>query len=139
MTKLGALSAGTALSWYVRALRIVERELVGRNHINRIVIAGNLTRDVELRATESTHVARLRIASNELRQQTDMPNYVTVVVFGSQAEACAQWLEKGSPVIVDGKLRWSEWTPDDGIRREKLEVIASDVQFLPRAGAREQD
>lgn len=113
-------------------------------HINRVVISGNLTKEPELRSLPSgDSVASLRIASNERRKQngewTDVANYFTITVFGQQAEPCAKWLEKGSPVIVDGSMRWSEWTPDDGIRRERVEVIASVVQFLPRAGSNAPD
>lgn len=113
--------------------------------INRLVISGNLTKDPELRSTsDGTAVASLRIASNERRkvagQWQDVPGYYSVTVFGSQAEACEKWLEKGSPLIVDGSLRWSEWSPDDGSsKRERVEIIASVVQFLPRAGSNAPD
>jgi single-strand DNA-binding protein len=64
----------------------------------------------------------------------DAPNYFSVSVFGNQAENCAQYLSKGRPVGVDGKLRWREWQAQDGSKREAVEVVADSVQFLGGRG-----
>jgi len=105
--------------------------------INRVVISGNLTRDPELRATSGgMPVLGMRMAVNDRRknQQTgeweDVPNYVDVTVFGARGEALSRFLSKGSKVAVEGKLRWSEWESQQGERRNKLEVIADEVEFL---------
>ena len=109
-------------------------------NINRVVLVGNLTRDPELRHTGGgTPVCSLRIAVNSRRrdesgQWVDKPNYFSVSVFGNQAESCAQYLSKGRPVAVDGRLEWREWQQQDGTKREAVEVVADSVQFLGSRG-----
>jgi single-strand DNA-binding protein len=110
-------------------------------NINRVVLVGNLTRDPELRHTPSgTAVCSLRIAVNTRRkdgatgQWTDKPNYFSVSVFGNQAESCAQYLSKGRPVAIHGRLDWREWEGQDGAKREAVEIVAESVQFLGGRG-----
>ena len=103
--------------------------------INRVVLVGNLTRDPELRHTPSgTAVCSLRLAVNTRRkdesgQWTDKPNYFDITVWGQQGENCAQYLAKGRPVAIDGRLEWREWTHED-TKREAIEIVADTVQFL---------
>src|SRR6187401_1504042 len=84
-------------------------------NINRVIVVGNLTRDPELRHTPSgTAVCSLRLAVNTRRkdesgQWTDKPNYFDITVWGQQGENCAQYLSKGRPVAIDGRLEWREW------------------------------
>src|SRR5919201_702213 len=85
------------------------------SNINRVVLVGNLTRDPELRTLPSgTSVCKLRIAvntrikDNSTGQWTDKPNYFDITVWGNQGESCAQYLAKGRPVAVDGRLDWRE-------------------------------
>jgi len=105
-------------------------------NINRVVLTGNLTRDPELRTTQSgTSVCSLRIACNTRRkdasgQWVDKPNYFDVTVWGAQGENCAQYLAKGRPVAVDGRLNWREWEAKDGSKRQSVDIIADSVQFL---------
>jgi single-strand DNA-binding protein len=104
--------------------------------INRVVLVGNLTRDPELRHTPSgTAVCSLRLAVNTRRkdesgQWTDKPNYFDITVWGQQGENCAQYLSKGRPVAIDGRLEWREWEAQDGSKRQAVEVVAESVQFL---------
>jgi single-strand DNA-binding protein len=104
--------------------------------INRVVLVGNLTRDPELRQTPGgTSVCSLRIAVNSRRrdesgQWVDKPNYFSISVFGNQADSCAQYLSKGRPVAIDGRLDWREWQSQDGGKREAVEIVAESVQFL---------
>ena len=108
--------------------------------INRVVLVGNLTRDPELRHTPSgTAVCSLRLAVNTRRkdesgQWTDKPNYFDITVWGAQGENCAQYLSKGRPVAVDGRLEWREWQDNQGNKRQSVDIIADSVQFL---GSRE--
>jgi single-strand DNA-binding protein len=108
--------------------------------INRVVLVGNLTRDPELRHTPSgTAVCSLRVAVNSRRkdetgQWVDKPNYFSVTVWGNQGENCAQYLAKGRPVAIDGRLDWREWESQDGGKREAVEVVADTVQFLGGRG-----
>jgi single-strand DNA-binding protein len=109
-------------------------------NINRVVLTGNLTRDPELRTTPSgTSVCGLRVACNTRRkdasgQWVDKPNYFDVTVWGAQGENCAQYLSKGRPVAVDGRLEWREWETENGQKRQAIDIIADSVQFL---GSRE--
>jgi single-strand DNA-binding protein len=113
---------------------------VAATNINRVVITGNLTRDPELRSTPGgTSVCSLRVAVNSRRkdesgQWVDKPNYFDVTVWGAQGENCAQYLAKGRPVAVDGRLNWREWEAQDGGKRQSVDIIADSVQFL---GSRE--
>jgi len=105
-------------------------------NINRVVLVGNLTRDPELRQTPSgTSVCKLRIAVNTRQKDQsgnwgDKPNYFDVTVWGNQGESCSQFLSKGRPVGIDGRLDWREWDAQDGTKRQAVEIIADTVQFL---------
>ena len=109
-------------------------------NINRVVLVGNLTRDPELRHTPSgTAVCTLRLAVNSRRrdesgQWVDKPNYFDITVWGAQGENCAQYLSKGRPVGIDGRLEWREWQAQDGSKRQAVDVIADNVQFLGGRG-----
>ena len=109
-------------------------------NINRVVMTGNLTRDPELRSTSGgTSVCSLRIACNTRRKDAsgnwvDKPNYFDVTVWGAQGENCAQYLQKGRPVAIDGRLEWREWETQEGQKRQSVDIIADSVQFL---GSRE--
>ena len=107
-------------------------------NINVVCITGNLTRDPELRSTPGgTAVCKLRVAVNSRRKDgqsgewIDKPNYFDVTVWGAQGENCANYLSKGRPVAVDGRLDWREWEAQDGSgKRQAIEIIANSVQFL---------
>src|SRR5689334_22002827 len=106
-------------------------------NINRVVLVGNLTKDPELRHTPSgTAVCSLRLAVNTRRKDgatgewTEKPNYFDVTVWGNQGESCAQYLAKGRPVAIDGRLQWREWDAQDGTKRQAVEIVADSVQFL---------
>ena len=111
-------------------------------NINRVLLTGNLTADPEVRALPSgMSVGRLRLAVNTRRknnasgQYEEKASFFTVTVWGAQAETCAQYLAKGRPVAVDGRLEWREYTTQSGEKRQAVEIIAESVQFL---GGREQ-
>jgi len=109
-------------------------------NINRIVLTGNLTRDPELRTTPSgTSVCSIRLACNTRRRDAsgewvDKPNYFDVTVWGAQGENCANYLSKGRPIALDGRLEWREWEDQQGNKRQAVDIIADSVQFL---GSRE--
>ncbi len=91
------------------------------SNINVVVITGNLTKDPELRSTGGgTSVCELRVAVNSRRKDgqtgewVDKPNYFDVTVWGAQGENCANYLSKGRPVAVEGRLDWREWEAKDG-------------------------
>ncbi|MEE0145436.1 MAG: single-stranded DNA-binding protein [Senegalimassilia anaerobia] len=104
--------------------------------INRVAISGNLTRDAELRTTQSgMSILDFGVAVNDRRknQRTgeweDCSNFVDCTMFGTRAEKLQPYLTKGSKVALEGKLRYSSWERD-GQRRSKLSVIVDDLEFM---------
>lgn len=105
---------------------------------NRVILMGNLTRDPEIRYTPNgTAVAALGLAVNRRYKQGDElkeeVSFIDIVVFGKQAEHCGQYLAKGRGVLVEGRLQQRRWETDDGQKRSKIEVVALNVQFMPRS------
>jgi single-strand DNA-binding protein len=97
-------------------------------------LSGNLTRDVELKQLPSgAEVARLRVASTARRRNgeewVDKTSYFTVEVYGGQARACAQYLGKGSRVVVEAEPDWREWIDQQGAKREAVTFRARQVLF----------
>jgi single-strand DNA-binding protein len=112
--------------------------------INRVVLVGRLTRDVELRSLPSGRsVASLRIACNSTRKDGDQtmerPNYFDVTVYGAPAESVARYTRKGSRVGIDGRLEWREWENSEQQRRQAVSIVADVVQFLDGRGGRPGD
>jgi single-strand DNA-binding protein len=103
---------------------------------NKIILVGNLGRDPELRYTpQGTPVCSFSIATNEKRKDKsgnyeDHVTWFKVTFWGKQAEAASQYLTKGRPVYVEGRLRVEEWTDRDGKARRTLEVQGTDMQFI---------
>jgi single-strand DNA-binding protein len=102
--------------------------------IANATLSGNLTRDVEHKVLPSgTHVARLRVATTTRRKEgeewIEKTNYFTVEVYGAQARACAQYLAKGSRVVVDAELDWREWPDQQDNKREAVTFRARQVLF----------
>lgn len=104
--------------------------------INRVVISGNLTRDPELRRTQSgMAILSFGVAVNDRRknQQTgeweDYANFIDCTMFGARGESLSNILSKGTKVAIEGKLRWSQWERD-GQKRSKIEVIVDELDFM---------
>lgn len=104
--------------------------------LNRVFLMGNLTRDPEVRYTPSgTAVGDLGLAVNEsyknkAGETVESTVFVDVEVWSRQAETCAEYLYKGSPVFVEGRLKLDQWENQQGEKRSKLRVRADRVQFL---------
>jgi len=106
-------------------------------NLNVVVIGGNLTKDIELRYTPSgTAVANLSLALNHFYKQGEERkqevSYIEVVVFGKTAEACNQYLSKGRPVVVEGRLKQESWQDKEGKKHYRVKVIANSVQFVSK-------
>jgi len=111
---------------------------------NKVILMGNLVRDPQLRYTPSGQaVADIRLAIN---RRTRTPNgerkesttFVDVTAWGRQAEVINEYLSKGQPIFVEGRLTLDEWTSQDGQRRSKLRVVLDTFQFIsPRGEMRE--
>ena len=113
--------------------------------LNRVFLMGNLTRDPEVRylpsgmAVTDIRMAisrKYRTAGGEEREETC---FVSVVVWGKQGEACGQYLRKGSPLFVEGRLQYEEWEKD-GRKNSRLRVVADRTQFIgaPKRGGAEE-
>lgn len=113
--------------------------------INRVLISGHLTRDAELRHTQTgLPIASFCIAVNDRRKnpQTgeweNYPNFIDVSFFGTRAEKCMNMLTKGAKVFIDGKLRYSSWE-NDGQKRSKLDVAVDNIEFTKKQEQPQQD
>lgn len=105
-------------------------------NLNRVFLMGNLTRDPELRYTPNgTAVADLRLAVNDSYtgrdgKQVERTLFIDVTVWQRQAEAASEYLSKGRPVLVEGRLQLDEWENQQGEKQSKIRVVAQRVQFL---------
>jgi single-strand DNA-binding protein len=108
-------------------------------YLNKAMVFGNLTRDPELKSLPSgMQVCSFSIATNRVYKDRDgkraeQTDYHNIVVFGRQAETCAQYLKKGSSAYVEGRLQTRSWEAN-GAKQYRTEIIADRVQFGPRTG-----
>ena len=104
--------------------------------LNKVLLIGNLTRDPELRYVPSgTAVATFDLAINrtyntQTGEKKEETSFIRIVVWARRAEVCAEYLAKGSPVLVEGRMRSRSWEAKDGQKRSTIEVVANNVQFL---------
>ena len=104
--------------------------------LNKVFLIGNLTRDPELRYIPSgSAVATFTIGVNRVYktptgEKKEQASFLRIVVWGRRAEVCGEYLVKGSPVFVEGRLQSRDWQTQDGQKRSTVEVIADNVQFL---------
>jgi single-strand DNA-binding protein len=109
-------------------------------NFNKVFLMGNLTRDIELTYTPSnTAVAKLGMAVNRRwkgqdGQQREETTFVDMTMFGRRAEVLNQYLGKGDPLFVEGRLRYETWEGKDGQKRSRLSVVIEDFQFMGRGG-----
>jgi single-strand DNA-binding protein len=109
--------------------------------LNKVMLMGNLTRDPEVRYTpKGTAVGDLGLAINQSYKGADGQIkeevcYVDVVAWGRQAETCKEYLSKGSPIFVEGRLQLDQWESKEGEKKSKLRVRAERIQFLGRGKA----
>ncbi len=110
------------------------------SNFNKVVIIGNLTREPEYKQFSSGGVTRLGLASNRQYKNKNTGAlvqevcFIDVDVFGPQAESCRQYLQKGRPVLIEGRLKLDTWQAADGQARSKHTIVAERVVFL-QAGA----
>jgi single-strand DNA-binding protein len=108
--------------------------------LNKVLLIGNLTRDPELRyipsgsAVTSFTLAVNRVYKLQTGEKKEEVTFIRVVVWAKMAEVCAEYLKKGSPVFVEGRLQSRSWDGPDGQKRNTTEVVASNVQFMRAAG-----
>jgi single-strand DNA-binding protein len=106
--------------------------------VNRVILVGNLGRDPELRYTAGGQpVASFSVATNERwndreGKTQERTEWHRIVVWGKQGENCANYLQKGRSVYIEGRLQTREWEDKEGQKRQTTEVVAQTVQFLDR-------
>ena len=109
-------------------------------YLNKAFVYGNLTRDPELRNLPSgAAVCTFSVATNRVwmdkdRNKQEQVEFHNIVVFGRQAETTAQYLRKGSAVLIEGRIVTRSWDAQDGTKKYRTEIVADRVQFGPRAG-----
>jgi single-strand DNA-binding protein len=103
---------------------------------NRVILLGNLTRDPELRYIQSgTAVTDIGLAVNDRRKNAngewiDEPTFVDITLWGRTAEVASEYLTKGSPVLIEGRLKYDAWETPEGQKRSKLKVIGENMRLL---------
>lgn len=108
--------------------------------VNKAILVGNLGRDPELRYTPSGQaVANFSLATNESYndksgERVERTEWHRIVAWGKTAELCSQYLSKGRPVYIEGRLQTREWEDKEGVKRQTTEVVANTVQFLGGRG-----
>ena len=113
-------------------------------NLNKVLLIGNLTRDPELRyipsgsAVATFTVAINRVYKDQAGEKKEQTSFIRVVVWGRRAEVCGEYLSKGSPVFIEGRLQSRDWETQDGQKRSTVEVVADNIQFLRGTGAGKQ-
>jgi single-strand DNA-binding protein len=107
--------------------------------VNKAILVGNLGRDPELRYTGSgTAVANFTLATTERVKSGDgyeeRTEWHRIVAWGRTAELCAQYLNKGRSVYIEGRIQTREWEDKEGQKRKTTEIVANTVQFLGGRG-----
>ncbi len=107
-------------------------------YLNKAIIVGNLTRDPEKKALPSgMGVTSFSVATNRVwlkdGQKQEMTDYHNIVVFGRQADTCAQYLKRGQNVMVEGRIQTRSWDDAAGKKNYRTEIVADRVQFGPKA------
>ena len=103
--------------------------------INKVLIIGRLTRDIEIKTTNSgAMIGKFSLASNRKEKSgdtwTEKPGFFDCVAFGKTSEVLKQYTRKGSKLCVEGSLRWSSWEGTDGKKASKVEINVEGFQFL---------
>ena len=102
---------------------------------NRVILAGNLTRDPELRFTnDGVPVCSFGLAVNRVRSRNEEVDFFDISAWRELGETVANYKKKGDPILVEGRLQYRTWEAQDGSKRSKVDVVADTVQFLGRAG-----
>ena len=109
--------------------------------LNKVFLIGNLTRDPELRYIPSgSAVATFTIGVNRVwktptGEKKEQATFIRIVVWGRRAEVCGEYLTKGSPVFVEGRMQSRDWQTQDGQKRNTVEVVADNIQFMSSRGS----
>jgi len=109
-------------------------------YINKVVLYGNLTKDPELKSLPSgIHVNSFSLATNRSTKDAsgakkDVPEYHNIVAFGKQAEVIHQYVKKGNPIYIEGRIQTRSWDGQDGKKNYRTEIVLENFQFGPKGG-----
>ncbi len=107
---------------------------------NRVMLAGNLTKDPELRFTQNgVPVCGFSVAVNRVRSKSEAVDFFNVSAWRELGETIANYKKKGDPILVEGRLQYRSWEAQDGTKRSAVDVVADNVQFLGRSGDPQQE
>jgi single-strand DNA-binding protein len=102
---------------------------------NRVILAGNLTRDPELKFTNNgIPVTNFGLAVNRVRSKNEEVDFFDITAWRELGETIANYKKKGDPILIEGHLQFRQWEAQDGSKRSKVDVVADNVQFLSRGG-----
>ena len=102
---------------------------------NRVVLAGNLTRDPELRFTnDGIPVCSFGLAVNRVRSRSEEVDFFNISAWRELGETIANYKKKGDPILLEGRLQYRTWEAQDGSKRSAVDIVADNVQFLGRPG-----
>ena len=105
---------------------------------NRVILAGNMTRDPELRFTnDGIPVCSFGIAVNRVRSRSEEVDFFNISAWRELGETIANYKKKGDPILVEGRLQYRTWEAQDGSKRSAVDVVADRVEFLGRSDAAE--
>ncbi len=110
-------------------------------YINKVILYGNLTKDPELKSLPSgMHVNSFSLATNRSTKDSsgarkDVVEYHNVVAFGKQAEIIHQYVKKGNPIYIEGRIQTRSWDGQDGKKQYRTEIILESFQFGPKPGS----
>ena len=100
---------------------------------NRVILAGNLTRDPELRFTNNgVPVCSFGLAVNRVRSKSEEVDFFDVSAWRELGETIANYKKKGDPILLEGRLQFRSWEAQDGSKRNKVDIVADTIQFLNR-------
>ncbi len=103
-------------------------------NFNRVMLAGNLVRDPELRVTQNgVPVCSFSIAVNRVRSKSEAVDFFNVSAWRELGETVANYKKKGDPILVEGRLQYRTWEAQDGTKRSAVDVVADNIQFLGRS------
>lgn len=102
------------------------------NDLNKVIIIGRLTKDVELKQVGNTNLCKFTIASNRKYGEKEEVGYFDCLCFGKLGEIITKFAHKGSRVCIDGGLRYSTWDNSEGKRQSKVEIYVHNFQLLDR-------
>ena len=104
--------------------------------VNKVILIGNATRDAELRHTQNGKaVSNIRLATNRVVKGEEETQFHTIVCWDRLAETTAEYVKKGDPLYVEGRLEYRTFQDEEGKERGVCEIVADDVQFLSRRGS----